>query len=168
MKNIVLVGFMGTGKTAVARKLSEKLGIKYVSTDDLIKEREKADIADIFAKKGEAYFRKVERSVIEGASTMENIVLDAGGGAVMDPDNVKDLKKKGIIVCLWVEPDIILERTKKYTHRPLLNVDNPLAKIKELLAVRKPFYDRADHHIYASKMTVEEVANEIERIISNG
>lgn len=152
---------MGTGKTVVARVLSEKLGMKYVSTDGLIEEKEKTSISDIFSKKGEDYFRKAEKDVIKDVSLMENVVVDAGGGVVIDPENVEHLKKKGIIVCLWASPEVILERTKKYTHRPLLNVDGPLKKIRELLTSRKSFYERADYHIHTSEMTLEEVMNEI-------
>ena len=167
MRNIILVGFMGTGKTAVARALSEKLGMRYVSTDHLIEEKEKTSISDIFSKKGENYFRKAEKDVIKDVSLMENVVVDAGGGVVIDPENVEYLKKKGIIVCLGASPEVILERTKKYTHRPLLNVADPLKKIKELLTSRKPFYERADYHIHSSKMTLEEVADEIIRRVKN-
>ncbi len=166
MRNIILVGFMGTGKTVVARALSEKLGMRYVSTDHLIEEKEKTSISDIFSKKGENYFRKAEKDAIKDVSLMEKVVVDAGGGVVIDPENVERLKKKGIIVCLWASPEVILERTKKYTHRPLLNAANPLKKIKELLTVRKPFYERIDCQIHTSKMTLEEVADEIIRKVN--
>ncbi|UCD54636.1 MAG: shikimate kinase [Candidatus Omnitrophota bacterium] len=161
MRNIVLVGFMGTGKTQVAKALSKKLGMKYVSTDALIEKKEKTTISDIFSRKGEGYFRKTEKDVIKDVSLMQNIVIDAGGGVVIDPENIKHLKKNGIIVCLWASPEVILERTKKYAHRPLLNVADPLKKIKELLAFRKSFYEKADYHIHTSKMTLEEVMDEI-------
>lgn len=167
MKNIVLVGFMGTGKTAVARALAKKLKLKYVSTDGLIEEREKTPISDIFSGKGEKYFRKVERDVVKDASMMKNVVIDAGGGVVMDSENMENLKKRGTIICLWAEPEVILERTKKYTHRPLLAVENPPGKIKELLAKRKPFYERADYHVHTSRIPVEEVRRKIERIIKS-
>ena len=98
---------------------------------------------------------------------MQGVVIDAGGGVVIDPENVENLKKKGILICLWADPDIILERTKKYTHRPLLDVDDPITKINELLAFRKPFYERADCHINTSNMSAEEVVKEIEGVISN-
>ncbi len=94
MRNIILVGFMGTGKTVVARALSKKLGMRYVSTDGLIEEKEKTSIADIFSKKGENYFRKTEKDVIKDVSLMENVVVDAGGGVVIDPENVEHLKRK--------------------------------------------------------------------------
>ena len=158
---------MGTGKTVVAKELSRKLGMKYISTDDIIEEIEKIKISNIFSGKGEGYFRKVEKKVIKDISEMENVVVDAGGGVSIDPENVQNLKEKGIIICLWAEPEVILERTKKYAHRPLLNVSDPLAKIKELLEKRKPFYERADHHIVTSKLSLDGVINEIERIIKD-
>ncbi|OGW75271.1 MAG: hypothetical protein A2Z72_00915 [Omnitrophica bacterium RBG_13_46_9] len=164
MKNIVLVGFMGTGKTRIAKMLSERLNMDYVSTDDLVEEKEKTPISEIFSKKGEDYFRRAEKYAVKKASLMENIVLDTGGGVVIDPENVENLKKNGVVICLWAEPEIILERTKRYAHRPLLNVDSPLGKIKELLAIREPFYKRAGYHIDTSKMSAEQVADEIERI----
>jgi len=167
MRNIALVGFMGTGKTAVSRALARKLGMKYVSTDDLIEKKEKTSISEIFAEKGEAYFRKAEKNVIKEASLMKGVVIDAGGGAVINPKNVENLKKHAILVCLWAEPEAILERTKKYTHRPLLSVGDPLAKIKELLDRRKPFYERADYHVHTSQMTIDRVVNEIQGAIKN-
>ena len=167
MRNIVLIGFMGTGKTAVAKELAKRLGMKYVSTDALIEEKEKTAISEIFSKKGEGYFRKAEKDAVGAVSKMENVVIDAGGGACIDPENVKSLKEKGVIICLWSKPEVILERTKKYTHRPLLNVKDPLAKIRELLNSRKPFYERADFHIHTSEMSVEKVADEIERTVKD-
>ena len=98
---------------------------------------------------------------------MKNVVVDAGGGVCIDPDNVSSLKKNGVMICLWAEPEVILERTKKYLHRPLLNTEDPLRKISELLNYRKPFYERADHHIRNSDMSVEKVVSEIERIIKD-
>jgi len=167
MKNIVLAGFMGTGKTEVAKILSARLNMKYVSTDDLIEKKEGSSIQEIFSGKGESYFRKAEKDVIKDVSLMENAVIDAGGGVIIDPENLKNLKKKGKVVCLRAEPGIILERTKKHAHRPLLNVRDPLGKIKELLESRRPFYERADCRIDTSAMSTERVADEIEGIVKN-
>lgn len=167
MRNIVIVGFMGTGKTIIAKLLSQKHNVKYVSTDDFIEKKEKMPITEIFSKKGERHFRNIEKTVVADVSQMDDVVIDAGGGVVIDGENIKNLKKKGFIVCLWAEPGDILSRTKKYTTRPLLNVDDPLKKIKELLDFRKPFYERADYHINTSKLSTEEVMETIERIIKD-
>lgn len=158
---------MGTGKTSVAKILSARLGMKYVSTDDMIEKKEGISIREIFLEKGESYFREIEKDVIKAVSLEENAVIDAGGGVVIDADNVKNLKKSGIVICLWAEPEIILQRTKRYAERPLLNVADPLGKIKELLEYRKPFYERADYHINTSGMSAEEVAHETERTVKN-
>ena len=166
MKNIVLVGFMGTGKTAVAKEAAKKLNLKYVSTDELIEKKENTSITDIFSQKGENHFRRIEKDAIREVSNLEGVVVDAGGGAVTDPENVENLKKKGVLICLWAEPEVILERIKKFRHRPLLNVKNPLDKIRRMLDHRKPFYERADFHIRTSKMPVEKVVSEIERIMN--
>ena len=147
MKNITLIGFMGTGKTEVAKLVANELGMEYVSTDDLIEKKENCTIKDIFSKKGENHFRAVEKEIVKEVSLKEGIVIDAGGGVCINPENIESLKKNGTIVCLWAQPEIILERTKKHGHRPLLNVEDPLGKIKALLKQRTPFYERADHHI---------------------
>ncbi len=161
MKNIVLVGFMGTGKTAIARRLSRRLKMKYTSTDDIIEQKTGKDINDIFAEDGESRFREIEREVVREVSAMDNTVVAAGGGVVIDPDNIKDLKAKGVIICLNATPEDILARTKAFTHRPLLNVPDPLGKIKELLGSREKFYKRADHQVDTSGKSPDKVAAEI-------
>ena len=167
MRNIVLVGFMGTGKTTLARMLSERTGMKYISTDAIIEKKEGMTIKDIFSEKGEAHFRKAEKCAIKSASEEKNAVIDAGGGAVMDPENVKNLKQNGIMVCLWAEPEIILKRTGESLARPLLNIPKPGDKIKELLEIRKPFYERADYHVNTSSMSIGEAASLIEKHVKN-
>ncbi len=161
MKNIVLVGFMGTGKTAVARELSKRLNMIYVSTDDLIKQREGMAINDIFAQKGEPYFRDVESAVAKEVSKESGAVIDAGGGIVLRDENISCLKAAGTLVCLSADAAKILERTKKYNHRPLLNVDDPRAKVGELLEKRAPFYAKVDFHIDTTNLSIKEVADKI-------
>ncbi len=161
MKNIILVGFMGTGKTAVGKELAKRLNMKFVDMDDIIEEREGMKITDIFAKKGEPYFRSVEKEVAKGISKQPNLVVAAGGGAVIDEENVKNLKSNGLMICLTASPDKILERTKDYAHRPLLNVSDPRAKVSELLEKRAVYYARADYQIDTTDLTVDEVVKKI-------
>ena len=164
-RNIVLVGFMGTGKTAVAKALAPELGMRYVSVDDLIEEREKMTIKDIFDKEGEPYFRKVEKEVVLEVSGMSERVVDPGGGVVLDEENMRNLKNSGIVICLWAEPETIHERTRCHVHRPLLNVKDPLGRIKEMMEKRRPFYSRADLHVRTDGLDVKQVVEKIKRMV---
>lgn len=166
MKNIVLVGFMGTGKTTIATALANRLKMRYVSTDDLIEKKEGRTINEIFQKSGEGYFRDVESAVIRDASCMEGLVIDTGGGAVLREENMSYLKSGGIVICLSADEDTVMERTKKYKHRPLLNVEDPKRKIRDLLAKRAPFYSKADHTIDTGKLTAKQVVDKIAEIAS--
>ncbi|MCX5680327.1 MAG: shikimate kinase [Candidatus Omnitrophica bacterium] len=165
MKNIVLVGFMGTGKTTIATQVANRLKMKYVSTDSLIEKREKRTINEIFTDSGEEYFRGIESDVVREISRAQNIVIDTGGGAVLREENIASFKSGGIVVCLTADPETILERTKKYKHRPLLNVEDPKRKIRDLLAKRGDFYAKADHSIDTGKLTARQVVEEIIRIV---
>jgi shikimate kinase len=161
MKNIVLVGFMGTGKTTIASELSRRLGMKYVSTDSLIEKREKSTINEIFTKSGEEYFREVESLVIRDVCSADNQVIDAGGGAVLRDENMAYFKSSGVVICLTADEDTVMSRTKKYKHRPLLNVEDPKRKIRDLMAKRAPFYARADHTVDTGRLTVRQAVDRI-------
>ncbi|MBN3039341.1 MAG: shikimate kinase [Candidatus Omnitrophica bacterium] len=163
MMNIVLVGFMGTGKTAVGRLLAKEMGIKYISTDEVIEDKERRSINDIFKKNGEPYFRSVEKEIVKKVSELDRFVIDAGGGVVLDEENIQNLKRNGKIVCLSADVNTILERTKRYRHRPLLNVKDPRQKVESLLQERAPFYAKADFTIDTSEMTIEQVAEKIKQ-----
>jgi len=165
MKNIILVGFMGTGKTAVARRLSKRLKMRYLSTDDMIEDRENKEIRKIFAEDGEPHFRKVEKEAVKEASSIDGVVIAAGGGAVLDDENIQNMKKKGVVICLNATPEAILKRTESYAHRPLLNVADPMGKIKELLDKRAPHYMKADHQVDTDGKDVKSVTEEIIRIV---
>jgi shikimate kinase len=164
VKNIALVGFMGTGKTAVARRLAGDMGKKYISTDELIEKREKRSINDIFRDEGEPYFRKVEKEVVKEVSEKRDQIIDAGGGVILDSENVENLKRGGIIICLWAEPRAIYERTKRHGHRPLLNVNDPEKRIKEMVEHRRPFYEKADFRVDTTDLDIDSVVKEVKRI----
>lgn len=161
MRNIAIVGFMGTGKTAIARLLAEKLEADYVDIDEIIEEKEKMRIAEIFKIKGEAYFRRLEKDVVTAVSRQQGKVIACGGGVVLDEENIRNLKKSGVLICLEARPEIILKRTENYKHRPLLNVEDPKSTIIELLKKRKPFYARADFFLDTSDLKKEEVLQKI-------
>lgn len=165
MKNIILVGFMGTGKTAVGKELAKRLKMKFVDMDDIIEEREGMKISEIFVKKGEPYFRKVEKEVAKEISEQPNLVVAAGGGAVIDEENVKNLKSNGVMICLTASPDKIMERTKGYSHRPLLDVSDPSKSISELLAKRAAYYARANYQVDTTNLTVDEVVKKITELL---
>ncbi len=166
MNNIYLVGFMGTGKTAVGRELAKKKKWRFLDLDELIELKEKRLITEIFAKEGEPYFRKIERRLLKEVAKEKNFVVACGGGIVVDPDNVKTMKASGKMICLTARPDIIWKRTFKFGYRPLLNVPNPKKQIKLLLKLRAPYYAQADKVIDTSRITVKEVVAKIAKLIT--
>jgi len=166
MYNIVLVGFMGTGKTVTGKILAKRLGRDFLETDEIIKEREGISIREIFEKKGEGYFRRLEKEVVKETSHKKEIIISAGGGAIIDEENFRNLKKEGMIICLEASPEVILERTKHKTCRPLLNVPDPKKKIEELLKKRIPYYKKADFCIDTDSLSVDEVVEKIMGLVS--
>ena len=165
MRNIILVGFMGSGKTTIAFELSHRLNMRYVSTDDLIEKKEMCTINEIFTRKGEDYFRNVETLAVRDACSMENVIIDLGGGAVIRDENWESIRASGVAICLTADENTIMERTKKYKHRPLLNVEDPKQKIRNLMAKRAPFYAKADHCVDTGKLTVKQAVEKIAGII---
>ena len=157
---------MGTGKTAVARHLAKNTGMKYISTDEVIEDKERRSINAIFKKSGEAYFRRAEKEVVKKVAQLNNFIIDAGGGIILDKENIENLKKNGKVICLTATPEVILERTKRYHHRPLLNVESPKDEIEELLRYRAPFYAQADFSIDTTNLTVEQVVQKIQETIN--
>jgi len=153
---------MGSGKSAVGHRLAKQLGMSYLDADGLIEKTEKMSIKDIFAKKGEPHFRDLETEVIKTLQDYDKLVISTGGGMVLREENVRMLKEIGPLVLLWAEPDVIYQRIKDQTHRPLLNVPDPKAEIKMILGFREPIYNKvADFKIDTSKLSVEEVTSKI-------
>jgi len=161
--NIILTGFMGTGKTLIGKMLSERLSYKYIDIDTIIEEREKMPIVDIFKEKGEGYFRNVESNIIrETISQANKSVISVGGGAVLRKMNVDVMKKNGIIVLLAATPEVIYERLKCDTTRPLLKVNNPKEKIVSLLSTRNAYYyDSCNLIVSTNNRTPEDIVEEI-------
>lgn len=158
---------MGTGKTEVGKELSRLLDMKLIDVDTEIEKSRKLTINDIFKKFGEPRFREIETEMIKNLSEKKNIIISTGGGAVLKQENMNALRKNGVIVCLTASPETILKRTSRNSDRPLLQVENPLKKIKELLNFRKPFYEKADIIINTNDKTPLQIAEEIIDEIGN-
>jgi shikimate kinase len=165
--NIVIIGFMGTGKSTVAKLLAQELKLPYVETDLCIEAKEQTSISDIFQTKGEAYFREVETAVIREVSQRKGVIISTGGGAVLKQENINFFKKIGTLFCLTANADEIYQRLAKDTTRPLLQTSNPREKIKDLLELRQPFYAKADHQIETTGIAPEQIVQTIKRILCN-
>lgn len=165
MKNIVLLGFMGTGKTAAGKKIAEELGRDFLDIDELIEEETGTSISEIFFNFGEEYFRQLEARAVKKISERRGVVIAAGGGVVLREENIENLKRNGLLICLSARPEVIMARTKAEKNRPLLATPYPLETIKELLHLRAPLYARADVTIDTSELTVDEVVARIRKII---
>jgi len=166
-KNIILTGFMGVGKTSVGTRLAKDLGYRFVDTDTLIEADQNMTITTIFAKHGEPYFREVEAKVIREVMARESQVISTGGGAVIWDMNREAFKKAGFVVCLTARPEVIFERIKQETHRPLLQTPDPQAKIRELLDSRAKYYSQADITIDTSDKSVDAVITDIKERIKH-
>lgn len=159
---IVLTGFMGTGKTSVGRELGAKLGYEFIDTDVLIEDREGMPISMIFKKKGEDYFRQVEQAIVAEIAQKRNAVIATGGGVIKNRRNVKSLRRRGILVWLKADPEIILKRVMaEGGTRPLLDVKEPLQEINKLLDERLKLYRQADTSVDTDYKTPDEAAEEI-------
>ncbi|MFH1784371.1 MAG: shikimate kinase [bacterium] len=166
--NIALTGFMGTGKTAVGKKLAKKLDMKYIDTDLMIEKEAGLTIPGIFKKFGEPCFRDLETKAVKSAAKLDNCVIATGGGVVLRKQNMEALQKNAVVVCLEANVDVIMKRTSKNRKRPLLaDVEDTRKKIKEMLSFRKPFYKRADLKIDTSSMTAGAVVKKIIEFISS-
>jgi shikimate kinase len=161
IRNIALIGFMGTGKSSVGRILATQLGFDFIDTDALIEERTGKSVADIFAQNGEAAFRQLERDLLKELSGRQEMVISTGGGLAASVENLSSLKETALVVCLWATPESIWERVRNQNHRPLLKDPDPLAKIRKLLAAREPFYRQADVLINTDVRSLKEVAQQV-------
>ena len=168
--NVVITGFMGTGKSAVGRALARRLRLGFVDTDALVRERTGREIPAIFAEEGEAGFRERERQAIASLSGKTGLVVSTGGGAMMDPDNVALLRTLGPIVLLSASPETILGRVGGGEDRPMLDgAATPatrLARIRELLAVRQEAYALADGEVATDGLSIAAGADAILKLLA--
>lgn len=161
-QNIFIVGPMGAGKSTVGRQLSEALSFTFKDSDQEIQRRTGVDIPTIFEYEGESGFRARERQVIQELVSEDRIVLATGGGAVLSSENRQDLSARGVVIYLHCSPEQQYARTARDRNRPLLDTDEPLAKLQELMAEREPLYRQvADMVVSTEKRGTSSVVKEI-------
>lgn len=146
-ENIVLIGFMGCGKSTVGRELQQRLGYPLVDMDQVIEQRAGKPITAIFAEDGENVFRDMESSLLRELSDPDTPrrIISTGGGVVGRAENRGLLKQLGYVVWLHAPAEVILERTGKNRARPLLHTENPEERVRTLMAEREPFYQESSH-----------------------
>lgn len=165
-KNIFLVGFMGAGKSTVAKILKNKLNMNLVEMDARIVEEQGMPITDIFAKYGESHFRDIESKLILTLGDEGNTVVSCGGGVVVRPENTEYMKKNGTVIYLAAKPETIYERVKNSTDRPILNGNMNVEYIAELMEKRRALYEAAaDIRIDTDGKNAEEICEEIISLI---
>lgn len=163
-KNIVLIGFMGCGKTTLGKKLSMRLKYSFIDTDRYIERKEGITIAQIFQEKGEAYFRDLEKSTVELLSKEYGNIIATGGGIIKNEDNMHMLKETGIIVYLRATPEHIFRNIANDDTRPLLQGGDKLEKIRVLMEERRELYEKyADVTVSVSSGNVNQITERISR-----
>ena len=160
--NIFLIGFMGAGKSTIARTLQRELGFPLVEMDERIVQEQGMSINDIFAQYGEAHFREIESQLVVDLGKQEPSIVSCGGGVVVRPENTQNMKKSGRIVLLKASPETIFERVKNSTERPILNGHMNVEYIAELMEKRRALYEEAaDIAIQTDGKTREQICEEI-------
>jgi len=163
-RNIILVGFMGAGKTTVGKALAERLQRDFVDMDVVLEARAGKPIPRVFAEDGEPAFRRMERDLVVELSRRSNQVIAAGGGVVLNPDNIRDFSATGHVVCLKATPDEILRRVSGSSHRPLLERGDKDERIRKLLQARQHLYDAIPLQVDTTGKTVAEIVAEVLKI----
>ena len=162
MKNIFLIGYMGTGKSTVATYMAKEYGMEVFEMDEMLVGREGMSISDIFEKHGEDYFRDAEAKLLKDICLQKNKVVSCGGGVVLRSQNVKEMKNSGNIVLLSAKPETILERVKDDITRPLLNGNKTVAFISEMMEKRREKYESAaDIVVQTDDKQISDICNEI-------
>ena len=168
MSNVILIGYMGCGKSTIGVRLSYRLQQPFLDTDKMIENKSGRTIAEIFDTEGEEYFRKLETECVRGLlSEKKWYVIATGGGLAVRKENQQILKELGKVVYLRVKPETVFERLKNDTTRPLLRGENPMDKITQMIAMRGPRYEEcADIIIDVDGKSFEEIIKEIEEFVS--
>jgi shikimate kinase len=161
--NLVLTGFMATGKSRVGSLVARQLGMRFVDMDDVIVERTGKPIARIFAEDGEERFRQMETGLARELAAQNDLVIATGGGCMLRTENREALGNSGVVVCLWAEPDEVWRRVGADSSRPLLP-QGGVTGIAELLAQRRIAYEQVPNHVDTTSASVAEVAEQVSLI----
>ncbi len=168
-KNIALIGFSATGKSTIAKKIAEYLGWDSIDTDQEVVKLSGKSIPQIFKQEGEQVFRQLEVEALNKACLRKKVVISTGGGAILNPQSAGILSETCFVVCLQAKAETIYHRLLKDNLcasspeiRPLLNVENPLEKIKEIKHLREPYYQAiADWTIHTDMLSIDQVTEEV-------
>ncbi|NMA01351.1 MAG: shikimate kinase [Clostridia bacterium] len=167
-ENIILIGFMGTGKTAVGKRLASILNMDFYDTDQEIEKVTGMSINKLFQKHGEIRLKSEEALIVKKLRKLKNSIIATGGGMVLDRNNIETLKQTGTLICLTADPEVIYERVKRRNTRPLLRKGDDLhSNIINLMQEREEFYRSADKTIDTSNLDFDEIINEILKFIKN-
>lgn len=161
--NLYLVGFMGTGKSTIGRLVARRIGFQLLDSDHEIERQEGRTIADIFAGEGEAAFRRLERNFVDHGHPAQRTVVACGGGLVVQAGMLERLRNKGVVVCLHASLETVLERTQRTRVRPLLEVEDPQARIRQLYAEREPIYKQAGTMILTDLRPLNDIVSHVTR-----
>ncbi len=165
-KNIILIGFMGTGKSTVGIKLAEKLKMQFIDMDREIEKLTGMSIPMLFKKHGEIRFRSEEQLMSQKLGRRSNLVIATGGGVVLNSENIEALRQNGMLICLDADPQVILARVnRKKGSRPLLKKNLGTEDIEKMLSDREDYYARADYRIDTSGKEMDKIVQEIIQLL---
>lgn len=165
MKTIVLIGMMGSGKTTIGKLLGEKLTLRSIDIDVIIEQNEKRTVSEIFQNEGEKYFRNIERETIKENFTNKDLIISLGGGAFEDQLTQELLLKNSTVIYLKTSPNVILERIKNNTNRPLLKNQMTVEKIQSIILQRQKNYELANITILTDNKNTDKIVEEILGVI---
>ena len=168
--NIILTGFMGTGKSTVGRLVAAKLGREFVDMDTLIEQREGRPISRIFVEAGEPYFRRLEADLCRELAGQTGLVIATGGGALVSVTNLQVMESSGVVICLDCAPATLWQRIGHSDNRPMLadHDESRFARLAALLEQRGPAYARIHHHLNVTDLSPEEAAQRICELVKKG
>ncbi|MEN6478713.1 MAG: 3-dehydroquinate synthase [Anaerolineales bacterium] len=167
-RNLILTGFMGTGKTTVGQRVADQLGLRFVDMDALIVQRMGKSIPEIFAQLGESAFRTIERALCLELAQQHDLVIATGGGALVDDQNRQALARTGMLICLDCAPEEIVQRIGADSNRPMLQGDEPQRRVEMLLQARQAAYERIAYHLDTTHLTPEEAVRAVSALYAAG